>query len=234
MKKTILSLLFFMLLAVVIHHAEAQENTDIRNSVVYRIQKGIYNRALKYNDMTAATTALYNMCVMESQNDSLLFSLGYLYFENQKYLSAALTLTDVLMLNPENVSALEIKALSLEQIGAKDKALEDYESLYLKTNNINFLYKMAVFQFDLQRYREAKTNIDIMLSNKEADSIKYYFPNKDNQQQEVVMRASLHNLKGMVAKSEGNPDEAKKQFAIALEIDPEFEMARNNLTELQN
>lgn len=232
MKKTILSLLFFMVVAAVTNHANAQEKTDIRNSVIYRIQKGIYSRALKYNDIPVATNALYNLCIMESQNDSLLFSLGYMYFDNQKYLSAALTLTDVLMLNPGNVPALEMKALSLEQIGAKDKALEDYESLYLKTNNINFLYKMAVFQYDLQRLKEAKTNIDIMLSNREADSIKYYFPNKENEQQEVVMRASLHNLKGMVAEAEGKTDEAKKQFAIALEIDPEFYMARNNLDEL--
>jgi len=233
MKKTIFSLLFFMVVAAAMNHAVAQESTDIRNTIVYRIQKGIYNRALKYNDVPVATNALYNLCIMESQNDSLLFALGYMYFDNQKYLSAALTLTDVLMLNSGNVSALEMKALSLEQIGAKDKALEDYETLYLKTNNINFLYKMAVFQYDLQRLKEAKTNIDIMLTNKEADSIKYYFPNKENEQQEVVMRASLHNLKGMVAKSEGNNEEAKKQFAIALEIDPEFFIARNNLEELQ-
>jgi tetratricopeptide (TPR) repeat protein len=132
------------------------------------------------------------------------------------------------------MQALEMKAVSLEQIGAFDKSLEDYESLYLKTNNINFLYKVAIFQYDLKRFKEAKTNIDILLSNKQADEIKIYFPDENKQEQEIVMRASLHNLKGLVAKADGNTEEAKKQFAIALEIQPEFYLARTSLEELLN
>jgi len=211
----------------------AQQTSDIKSSIFYRIQKGIYNRALKYNDVNMAINALYNLAVMEPQNDSLLFSLAYLYFDNQKYFSSVLTLNDVILLNPDNISALEMKAVSLERIGATEKALETYESLYLKSDdNINFLYKVAVFQYDLKRYNESKTNIDILLSKSEADEIKYIFSTEDNQEQEIPMRASLHNLKGLIAKDNGNPDEARKQFSIALEISPEFYLAKKNLQEL--
>ena len=103
---------------------------------------------------------------------------------------------------------------SLEQVGAIDKSLEDYESLYLKANNINYLYKMAILQYQLKRYKESKTNIDIMLSKAESDEIKIYFPDENDVDQEVVLRASLHNLKGLISKEEGNLTEAKKQFRI--------------------
>jgi tetratricopeptide (TPR) repeat protein len=213
----------------------AQEASDIKNSLYYRIQKGIYNRAIKYNDVNMAVNALFNLTVMEPQNDSLLFSLAYLYFEDQKYFSAVLTLNDVILLNPDNISALEMKAVSLERIGATEKALETYESLYLKSDdNLNYLYKVAVFQYDLKRFNESKTNIDILLSKSEADEINYIFAAEDNQEQEIPMRASLHNLKGLIAKDSGNLDEAKKQFSIALEISPEFYLAKKNLQELSS
>jgi len=214
--------------------AQNQEPIDVRQTMLYRMQKGIYHRAMKYNDVNAATNALYNICILEPQNDSILFVLAYLYFDNQRYFSSTLTLNDVLLLNTNNLQALEMRAMSLEQIGALDKSLEDYESLYLKTNNINFLYKSVVMQYELKRYKEAKTNIDILLSNKEADEMKMYFPDENDQEQEVVLRASLHNLKGLVAKAEGNTTEAKKQFAIALEIQSDFYLAKKNLEEISN
>jgi len=242
MKKAIFGLTVWMFLlffsqsiqAQVQAQEQAQEPVDIRKTMVYRMQRGIYLRAMKYSDTNTAINALYNICILEPQNDSVLFTLAYMYFDNQKYLAATLTLTDVLLLNPNNIQALEMKAVSLEQIGAFDKSLEDYESLYLKTNNINFLYKVAIFQYELKRYKEARTNIDILLSNAKADELKIYFPDENKQEQEIVMRASLHNLKGLIAKAEGNTEEAKKQFGIALEVQPEFYLAKTNLQELSN
>jgi len=211
----------------------AQQSNDIKNSLYYRIQKANYNRALKYNDVNMAISALYNLTTMEPQNDSLLFSLAYLYFDNQNFFSSVLTLNDVLLLNPDNLPALEMKAVALERVGATEKALEAYESLYLKSDeNINYLYKVAVFQYELKRYSESKTNVDILLSKPKVDEIKLVFPTEDNQDQEIPMRASLHNLKGLIARENGNVDEAKKQFSIALEIAPEFYLAKKNLADL--
>lgn len=238
MKKSILGITVWMLLLVMIQTvqaqdaAQSQQQIDIRQTMMYRMQKGIYQRAVKYSDVNTAITALYNVCVLEPQNDSILYSLAYIYFDNQRYFSATLTLNDVLLLNPNNIQALEMRAVSLEQVGAIDKSLEDYESLYLKANNINFLYKMAILQYQLKRYKESKTNIDIMLSKKESDEIKIYFPDENDVEQEVVLRASLHNVKGLISKEEGNVTEAKKQFGIALEIQSDFYLAKKNYEEL--
>ena len=240
MKKAILGITVWMLLLVMLQTvqaqdaAQSQQQIDIRQTMVYRMQKGIYQRAVKYSDVNTAINALYNVCVLEPQNDSILYALAYIYFDNQRYFSATLTLNDVLLLNPNNTQALEMRAVSLEQVGAIDKSLEDYESLYLRANNINFLYKMAILQDQLKRYKESKTNIDIMLSKTESDEIRVYFPDENDVEQEVVLRASLHNLKGLISKEEGNVTEAKKQFGIALEIQPEFYLAKKNYQELSN
>jgi tetratricopeptide (TPR) repeat protein len=240
MKKVILGVAVWILMLVMFQpvqaqdEAQAQQQIDIRQTMVYRMQKGIYQRAVKYSDVNTAINALYNICVLEPQNDSILYALAYIYFDNQRYFSATLTLNDVLLLNPNNEQALEMRAVSLEQVGAIDKSLEDYESLYLRENNINFLYKMAILQYQLKRYKESKTNIDIMLTKSESDEIKIYFPDENDIDQEVVLRASLHNLKGLIAKDEGDTVEARKQFGIALEVQSDFYLAKKNYEGLSN
>ncbi len=231
MKKIFKACLLFFILSSFGTMIYAQN--DIRNSVIYKVQIGVYNRSVKYNDYHQALNALYNLCVLEPQNDSLLIALEYIYFNNREYISAVLVANDALMLNPNNIESREMKAISLEQIGAKDKAIEEYESLYLKNNqHLNYLYKTAFLQYEIQRYKEARTNADILLSINDIDSLEITFPKGETEQQQVPMRASLLNLKGLIEQAMGNKEEAKKQFSAALVILPDFYLARKNLDSL--
>ncbi|MFW5760673.1 MAG: hypothetical protein ACOCXH_06830 [Cyclobacteriaceae bacterium] len=209
-----------------------QKPRGIRDTYDYQKNLTIYSRALKYNDGEAAKTALYNLIALEPQNDSLLFSLSYMYFENQNYISAILTSKDLLTLNPENEAALEISAISYENIGARDKALESYESLYLKNEDLGTLYKIAFLQYQMNRYSEARTSAEIILGKENAKEMKLYFNTDDNQQQEIPVTASVHNLLGMINQAQDKKDAAKEQFNKALSIAPEFELAKSNLQEL--
>jgi tetratricopeptide (TPR) repeat protein len=233
MKANVVALLFFLFLIPSL--LKAQEKNDIRNSIPYKINRGIYNRAIKYNDYGNAITALYGMCVLEPQNDSLLFMIEYFYYNNRNYIQAIMVANDVLLLNPANTSAQEMKAVSLEQVGAKDKALEEYESLYLKNSaNATYLYKASFLQYEMKRYKEAATNVDILLSKKTIDSLAVTLPKGDSGQQDVPIKASLHNLKGLIAQAQGKKDEAAKEFDAALAIIPDFSMAKQNKDALLN
>ena len=46
-----------------------------------------YQAGMRYNDYGIAKHALYNILVEYPQNDSILFSLSYLYFQSQNYAS---------------------------------------------------------------------------------------------------------------------------------------------------
>ncbi|MFC2126554.1 tetratricopeptide repeat protein, partial [Bacteroidota bacterium] len=212
--------------------AQQDEENSIRNSPIYRIQAAVYNRAIKYSDVNQAITALYNMCVLDPQNDSILYNLAFLYFDQQNYISSVMTLNDVMMLNSNNLNAQEMKAISLDRLGAKDKALEEYESLYLKNNDINFLYKVAFSQYELKRFKECITNINIMLEGSVVDEELLIFADAENQQQEIPMRASLLNLRALVEQDQGNKEEARRYFNEALEIAPEFYLGKENLKKL--
>mgnify|MGYP001052191222 CR=1 FL=1 len=191
-----------------------------------------YQAALRYNDYRVAKDALYSLLVENPQNDSILYSLSAIYFQMQQYASAALSANDLTSRNPDHTGGLEIAANSLENLGARDKALDKYESLYLKTDDYQVLYKIAFLQYELGRYPESLTNADILLAKKETEEMNAVF-SENEAQKEYPIKVALLNLKGLINKAQGNTATAKDFFQQALEIAPEFALAKENLASLE-
>ncbi len=191
-----------------------------------------YQAALRYNDYGVAKQALYSLLVENPQNDSILYSLSLLYIQSQQYASAVLSANDILAVKSDHTGALEIAAISYENLGLKDKALDNYETLYLNTDDYQTLYKIAFLQFDLSKYTEAKTNVDILMTKKETEELKSVYTLANNEQKEFPIKVALLSLKGMILKAEGDKDGAKKHFDDALAIAPDFELAKENLANL--
>jgi tetratricopeptide (TPR) repeat protein len=195
-----------------------------------------YSLASRWGDYDEAKDALYDLIAEYPNNDSLIFALAYFYYENQKFANVAVVCNDLLARNSRNGAALELSAVSYENLGIKEKSLQSYESLYLLTSNSATLYKMASLQYDLKRYGEALTNSDILLTKPGIDSLNVQYTDiKDNKEapKEHPLKAALHNLKGLAYKAQGDTANARKSFEEAIKIDPKFEAARQNLASLK-
>ena len=192
-----------------------------------------YAIASRWSDYDVAKDALYDLITEYSGNDSLIFALALFYYENQKYPSCALVCKDLLARNPKNPSALELSGISYENLNIKDRALQNFESLFLLTNNNSTLYKMAALQFELKRYQEAMTNADILLTKPEVETMKVVFNDTETKTKEYALKAALFNLKGMVFKAQADNVSAKKFFEEALKVEPEFPAAKLNLAALK-
>jgi tetratricopeptide (TPR) repeat protein len=191
-----------------------------------------YAIATKYGDYDMAKTALYNLLVAYPGNDSLLYSLSYMYIQNKEYAPAVLSALDLIARTPDHLGALEISGAAYEALGLKDKSLAAYETLYLKSSDYQTLYKIAFLQYDMERLKECMTNADILLEKTESDSLKVYYATKDNEQKEYSIKVSLYNLKGLVSKKYGDKDSAKKYFEQALDLAPDFAISKENLESL--
>jgi len=189
--------------------------------------------ATRWNDMEVAKDALYDVITENPQNDSLIYSLAISYYENQKYASSVLISQDLLIRDQKNLSFLELCAASFEGLGLKDKALPHYETMYLVSNNLSALYKMAFLQYDLKRFAECKTNAEILLSKPELVNLKVVFNDAQNNPKEYPMKVSVIHLKGMIAQDEGNKVEAKKLFSEALTMAADFLPAKQALAKLK-
>lgn len=203
------------------------DSTQISPQMAHYIRK--YSTALAWNDYDVAKDALYDLIVENPGNDSLIYDLAVFYYERQKYASSVLVANELLNRNPKSLIALEIIASGYENLGIADRALQAYERLYMVSDNIGSLYKMAYLQFDLKRYKEAATSVDILLANPQCETLKVVFNDAANVAKEYSMKVSVLTLKGLVALEQGNKAEAKKWLDQALAVSPDFVPARQNL-----
>ncbi len=188
-----------------------------------------YSAAVQWNDYEVAKDALYDLIIENPGNDSLIFDLALYYYQNQKSASAVLVSNELLVRNPKNIAALEISAGGYEALGVPDKALQNYESLYLLTNNVSTLYKMAFLQYRLKRYKESLASSDIIMAHKDLETMKASFEGADKKPKEYPVKVAVLNLKGMATLDQGDKVGAKKLFEQALAIAPDFVLAKENL-----
>lgn len=187
-----------------------------------------YQTALRYNDLEIAKIKLYDLMVRNPEDLRYMEALGSLYFESGQYASSALVAMDVLKVNDKNIGSLEIAAYALEQLGAFDRALPYYESLYLLSGDNFSLYKSAYLQYSMKRYAEALNSVNMLVKNAKADE-KIGFSVSESETQQVNMKAAALNLKGLVYLDQNSKTDAKAAFNEALTLEPNFKQAKENL-----
>ncbi len=188
-----------------------------------------YQLAMRYNDVSAAKNSLYHLIVRNPDDIRYVEMLGTVYYEAGQSMSAALVSMDVLKVNDKSITSLEIAAYSLEQVGALEKSLPYFESLYLLSGDNFSLYKTGFIQYSLKKYPEALNSMNILVKNAKPDD-KVGFPKSQTETQEVSMKAAALNLKGMIYLDQGSKIEAKAAFEEAISLDPDFDLAKENLT----
>jgi tetratricopeptide (TPR) repeat protein len=208
----------------------AQDSTYLSNE--YAKARAIYNQAQLYNDVEVQKNALYDMIVLSPYDSSVMRSLTEFYYNNRKYTSSALVAMDFLKKYPGNILALEVAALSYEQLRLYDKSLEYYQEMWLQTDNNNILYQISYLQYALKRYNESKNNVAILIT-KVKDDDEIVITKQDGTTQEVKFAAALKNLEGLVALEEGNSEAAKAFFTAALTLNPDFEGAKLSLAAIK-
>jgi tetratricopeptide (TPR) repeat protein len=192
-----------------------------------------YSVAVQWGDDQVAKDALYDMIIRNPGNDSLIYSLAVLYYQEQKYTSSLLVGMELLKRNPKDQTFLEISAASAESLGVIDRALQYYESLYLLTGSTATLYKVAFLQYDLKRFAESMTNADILLTKPDVETLKVSFNDAQSKPKEYPMKVAVLNLTGLLKMQLGDNVAAKKIFGEALAISPDFVPVKESLAKLK-
>ena len=195
----------------------------------FDLQNSIYKKAKSYNDPSVAINSLYKMIAIQPENVLLKDSLMREYLTISQWAPSYMISREILALQPNNLFALEVSCISLQNLGLKQQALNEYESLYLKSDRIDVLYTISFLQFELKNFTESLTNLDILINNSETEEMSVSVSKSDNSVQEVLIRAQLNYLKGLIYLEQSKNEDAKKYFNIALTISPDFQNAIDRL-----
>jgi len=219
-KLVLLSLLLGM---VVLNYAQTTPSSD-----PFDVQMRFYKSALKNYDLQAATVALYTMQALKPERTDLNDSLALLYFAGERYPQAYLIGEEILRNNTKRNDILELVAVSKQNLGLVKEALADYEKLYADGKSLFYLYQMATLQYQLKRYGECVASLDQIIGNPESEKQKVNI-RVQNGSQDVAMRAAAYNVKGICALELNQSEAAKENFTKAVQLAPEFVLAKGNL-----
>lgn len=186
----------------------------------YRFAKGI-------RDYQSAAEALIRFIVLHPKATHYQDSLVALYFHSANFTSCTLLGKRLLDQNPKNLLALEYLALSYSVLGMHKEALDYYERLQRETKSSYHLYQVAALQYQMERFGECRSSLKSLLLLPEAKT-ELIEINGQSAQYQVPLAAAVHNLMGNLEQKCGNKKAAKSHFDQALELAPDFEMARNN------
>ncbi len=194
----------------------------------FDVQSRIYKTALKNYDLQAATIALYNMQALKPERADLNDSLALLYFAGERYAQAYLIGEGIVTADPKRNDILELVAVSKQNLGMVKEALADYEKLYGVDKSVFYLYQMSTLQYQLKRYGECVASLDQIIANADADKQKVNIRLQQGSQ-EVPMKAAAYNVKGICAMELNQEEAAKQNFNKAIELFPDFALAKGNL-----
>jgi len=201
----------------------------------YAIQEKIYKMGIKYNDFDMAIYALSKMMVLNPYYTSLKDSLAIVYFKSgSHFIQCILVSNEILENKPDNQIILEIKALCEVNLALYKDATDDYENLYKQSGNILHLYHLAFSQYKLKRFPECNLSIDKILSDTDIDNKSVNITTAEGSRQNVPLKAAALNIKAVMFMENQQYDTAKKYISEALEIFPDFELAKANLQFVEN
>ena len=183
----------------------------------FDLQNSIYKKAKSYNDPSVAINSLYKMIAIQPENVLLKDSLMREYLTISQWAPSYMISREILAMQPNNLFALEVSCISLQNLGLKQQALNEYESLYLKSDRIDVLYTISFLQFELKNFTESLTNLDILINNSETEEMSVSVSKSDNSVQEVLIRAQLNYLKGLIYLEQSKNEDAKKYQSISFQ-----------------
>jgi tetratricopeptide (TPR) repeat protein len=203
-----------------------------QNTNSLEFQKLKLKQAKAYADKAVTADVMQTIILLEGPQSTYKDSLAYMYFNARNYVSTFLVCNDILKMRPNNMEILEMKSFSLENMGAIDNAITSYKELFSKSNNNYHAYKIAGLLLALNKFDEAYTTIKKADALPDDNKMTVSFMVNKNYNQNVKLKAAIAYLEGIIALNLKKDAEAKVSFERALQIFPDFVLAKSKLTTL--
>jgi tetratricopeptide (TPR) repeat protein len=212
------------------------QNTELE------IHKKVYATAVQIGDADVAVSSLYYIIAVEGKNSQYRDSLALLYFGLGSYelceKVAAGIVTDFAdsIKNGKRLPILEALALSQGALGKIKEAIGSFETLLAQTNEMYHAYRLAEMQYTYKRVGEALQTVLKAETLKNSMGGMVNIDMGENRRQAVKLEAAVQNLKGYILLEEFPAEKpaAIAAFKKALEIQPDFVLAKNNLGFAEN
>lgn len=215
MKKLILAVVVMSSIGIT-----AQTKTDLQKHF-----EKYYLQMKKQGDVQGVINAMTHLDVLaptQARKDTL----AYIYVSEGRNMEALNTIGIEKTGTDSNLNT-EIKALALNALGDRPRALEFYNILYNKQPSPSVAYELADLMLQTADLKGAQEKIEYGLANVTDEMRRTYY--ETQQPYQTSLKAGFLYLKAIVSYSEDK--DANQEIALAtlnraLAIDPNFNMAK--------
>lgn len=219
------SILTTISVVVLLSACNQKSVTDVKSLEV------LYKKSYDLKDVSTAITSV-QLILLQDSTHALRDSLPSMYLLVQNIDACLTTTEDALKRKPNDEELLKYKMLCLEQMGKGEELLVLSNDLYNKTKKSEYLYKSVSIQLAMGNYEVATKNIDDMMEKykNSPDSVDMIIG--EGQNQRVPILAACWNMRGYVYIQTQRYQQAAEAYQKAIQIFPNFIMARRNLQQL--
>ncbi len=215
MKKLILLLVVMSTLSIT-----AQTKTELQKHF-----ESYYKQMKKQGDIQGVINAMTHLDVLaptQARKDTL----AYIYVSEGRNMEALNTI-GIEKSGTDSELNTEIKAIALNAVGERKRALEFYTVLFNKNPTAAIAYEMADLMLQTGDLASAKEKVEYGLTNVTDDMRRTYY--ETQQPYQTSLKAGLLYLKALAMYNEDK--DANQEIALAtlnraLAIDPNFNMAK--------
>lgn len=188
-----------------------------------------YKTAVENGDFISAVNSLNRIHNRNKFDFAVLDSMAITYFNAGMSLPAYKTGIKALENSQNKETLLMVIGESAEKLRDLQEANVYYEKIVeANPNNVKYTYKVGVNYFNLGVFDKSMAFIKRVIENPEAKNQTLNF-NTDNQNQQIPYIAAAWNVVGFIYLNQNQKSEASQAFSKALEIAPDFVLAKNNL-----
>lgn len=200
----------------------------VKPAPVENIHLRTYRKARSMGDQNTAIVALNYFLAESPGNGFYRDTLSLLYLQAGKPELAEKYATETIRSAPKNRYARGILAMALESQSKLPEALRQYEILAKDSPGLFDLYQVASLRYRLERVGECRTAVESLLADPDIgkEQVRIFAGKKE---MIVPMKAAVLNLRGNLELLLNKQGSARKSFKAALEIAPEFSLAKENL-----
>lgn len=194
------------------------------NSELLEHYKAYYKQMKSQGDVQGVINALTHISILEP-NVATKDTLAIYYMNEGKYIQALNTIGVEKNDNDSDI-AVEVKAVSLQELNQPVQALEYYEIMFKRNPNVLIAYELADLKIQTNDLLGATSNITYGIANSKDDIGKAYYDSQPAYQ--VPVKSAFIYLKALVKFRENPETNIDASIAIldeALQMAPNFRRA---------
>ena len=189
----------------------------------------VLKKAIQIGDASAAMTSVVSLLTRDSNNTGLYDTLAQICRNTNNISGILYASAKVLKTQPNNISMLELFAISSSAKGNNRDAIASYNKLFELKKNTRYLLEIALIYYNSKAFADAKQVMSNIINNPSSKTDMTTVPVGEGQSVSVPVLAALYNVLGFDADLGKDSKTATEYYKKALEIAPDFSLAKNNL-----